>query len=253
MKNATIEKMKKMRLYGMMRVYEMLYNNQNYQEVTVDEAVGNMVDAEWDERYNRKLTRLLKQSGLRYQASIEQLDFSKQRNLNRDLIMRLSLCSWIVQGKNIVITGKTGSGKSYLACAFGHQACISEYKVRYFSCLKIWDDFKFAKAEGTYEKKMKKLKKVNLIILDDFGLKIMDTQSRLILLELLEDRYENHSTIISTQLPPDKWHEVIGDPTIADAVCDRIIHRSYKINIKGKESMRKIKNNSGNKLHPLVD
>jgi len=252
MKNSTLEKMKIMRLFGMMRIYDMLYENNSINKLTIDEAVAGMVDAEWDDRYNRKLSRLLTQAKLRYRSFIEDLDYSPKRNLDKNLVMRLAMCNWIPQGKNIIINGKTGSGKSYLACAFGHQACLQEYKVRYLSCLKFFNSMKFARAEGTYEKQMKQLKKINLIILDDFGLKLMDTESRLILLELLEDRYENCSTIISSQLSPDQWFNIIGDPTIADAICDRIIHRAYVINLKGEESMRKKVNNSGNKLPPLV-
>jgi DNA replication protein DnaC len=257
MRNSTLEKMKMLRLYGMLKTYNILLEKQNFEEMSIDDALAGMIDAEWDERYNRKLCRLLKQAKLRYQATVEYLDFRKERNLSKDLILRLSLCNWIKESKNILITGKTGSGKSYLACALGHQACINEYKVRYLNCLKFCNELKFAKAEGTYEKKINQLKKVNLIIIDDFGLQVLDTQSRLSLLEILEDRYENSSTIISSQIQPDKWYEIIGDPTIADAICDRIIHRSYKINLKGKKSMRektvhKLKNNSGNKLPSVV-
>lgn len=257
MRNSTLEKMKILKLYGMLKTYNILFESKNFQQMTIDEALAGMIDSEWDERYNKKLVRLLKQAKLRYQASIEYLNFEKERNLDKNLILRLSTCNWIDQGKNILITGKTGSGKSYLACALGHQACINEYKVRYLNCLKFFNELKFSKAEGTYEKKINQLKKVNLLILDDFGLQELDVQSRLSLLEILEDRYENSATIISSQIEPDKWYEVIGDPTIADAICDRLIHRAYIINLKGKKSMRskisqKSKNNSGNKLHSSV-
>ena len=240
MKNATIEKMKSMKLLGMIRIYQTLYKNSAFTEMTIDEALAGMIDAEWDERYNRRLARLLRQAQLRFQASIEQLNYDKKRKLDKGLILRLSSCEWIREGKNIIITGKTGTGKSYLTCALGHQACLNNYTVRYFNCLKFFNDLKFAKADGTYNKKMTKIKKTNLIILDDFGLQIMDTQSRLILLEMLEDRYENTATIISTQIPADNWFDIIGDPTIADAICDRIIHRAFTINIEG-DTMRKIK------------
>ncbi len=251
MKNATIEKMKTMRLLGMIKIYQNLYENSTFSDMTVDEVLAGMIDAEWDERYNRKLTRLLKQAQLRYQASIEQINYDKKRKIDKNLLLRLSSCDWIREAKNIIITGKTGVGKSYLTCALGHQACINNYTVRYFNCLKIFNDLKFAKADGTYNKKLNRIKKTNLIILDDFGMKVMDAESRLILLELLEDRYENGALIISTQLPVDKWFDIIGDNTIADAVCDRIIHRAYSINIKG-DSMRKFNNNSGNKRPQLV-
>jgi len=257
MRNSTLEKMKILKLYGMLKTYNILIENKNFEQLTIDEALAGIIDSEWDERYNKKLYRLLKQANLRYQASIEYLNFGKERNLDKNLILQLSSCNWINQGKNILITGKTGSGKSYLACALGHQACINEYKVRYLNCLKFFNELKFSKAEGTYEKKINQLKKVNLLILDDFGLQVLDVQSRLSLLEILEDRYENSATIISSQVEPDKWYEVIGDPTIADAICDRLIHRAYAINLKGKKSMRskisqKSKNNFGNKLPSSV-
>ena len=251
MRNATIEKMRTMRLFGMIRIYQSLYEHSTFSEMTIDEMLAGMIDAEWDERYNRRLTRLLKQARLRYQASIEHLNYDKKRKIDKGLILRLSTCEWISEAKNIVITGKTGVGKSYLACALGHAACLNNYTVRYFNCLKIFNDLKFAKADGTYNKKLTKIKKTNLIIFDDFGVQVLDTDARLILLEMLEDRYENGSLIISTQLPADKWFDIIGDTTIADAVCDRIIHRAYSINIKG-DSMRKFDNNSGNKEPVLV-
>lgn len=251
MQNATIEKMRTMKLFGMIRIYQMLYEKAGFDEMTIDEAVAGMIDAEWDERYNRRLSRLLKQAQLRFQAAIEHLNYSKKRKIDKGLILRLSSCNWIKEAKNIIITGKTGVGKSYLACALGHQACLNNFSVKYFNCLKFFNDLKFAKAEGTYNKKINKIKKTNLIILDDFGLQIMDTQSRLILLEILEDRYEDSAVIISTQIPQEKWFEIIGDPTIADAICDRIIHRAYTINIKG-DTMRKTQNNSGNKKPVLV-
>ncbi len=251
MRNATIEKMRTMRLTGMIRIYQTLYENSTFSKMTIDEALAGMIDAEWDERYNRKLAGLLKRAQLRFQASVEQLNYEKKRGIDKGLILRLSACEWIREAKNIIVTGKTGAGKSYLACALGHQACLNNYTVRYFNCLKFFDDLKFAKADGTYNKKMTKIKKTNLVILDDFGLQVMDTPSRLMLLELLEDRYENAAVIISTQLPIDKWFDIIGDPTIADAICDRIIHRAYTINIKGG-SMRKLIKNSGNKEQLLV-
>ena len=205
MRNSTLEKMRTLKLYGMLKTYNILIENKNFEQLTIDEALAGMIDSEWDERYNKKLGRLLKQAKLRYQAAIEYLNFGKERNLDKNLILQLSACNWIDQGKNILITGKTGSGKSYLACALGHQACINEYKVRYLNCLKFFNELKFSKAEGTYEKKINQLKKVNLIILDDFGLQALDVQSRLSLLEILEDRYENSATIISSQIEPDKW------------------------------------------------
>ena len=157
--------------------------------------------------------------------------------------MRLSECNWIKTGENVVITGATGVGKSFIGCALGHHACLNGFKVYYVNSLKLYSELKLAKADGSYLKLMNKLKKQDLIILDDFGLEIMDYQSRLILFELIEDRHGEKSIIIASQLPIKNWHEVIKDPTIADAICDRIVHRAYKIDLQG-ESLRKLKEKS---------
>jgi len=237
--NGTKEKMKMLKLHGMIRIYETLINSCDYSGLTIDEALGSMIDAEWDERYNKRLTRLIHNAGLKFQASLEHIDYRESRNLDKKMIIQLAPCSWIEQGKNIVLTGSTGTGKSYLACALAKQACVHEYKTKYFNCLNYFNELKFSKAEGTYFKKIREAKKADLIILDDFGLEVLDQQSRLILLEILEARYGGKSTIISSQLPFEKWHDIIGEPTIADAVCDRIIHTAFHIKLEG-DTMRRI-------------
>jgi DNA replication protein DnaC len=205
---------------------------------TADEMVGHLIDAEWDERENRKLERLLKGAKFRYQSAIEEIDFSINRNLDKNRILRLSDCSWIRGKENIIITGPTGVGKSFIATALGHQACMYGYKVIYYNCLKFFSQMRYWQADGSYIKEMKKIGKAELLILDDFGLEILDKANRISLLEILEDRVGKCSTIIVSQLPENKWHEIIGDETIADAICDRVLHNSYKIKMKG-ESMRK--------------
>jgi DNA replication protein DnaC len=145
----------------------------------------------------------------------------------------------------MIITGSTGSGKSFIACALGHQACINSLKVRYFNCLKLFTYLMQLKGDGTYGKEMNKIKNQDLIILDDFGLQVLDGYNRLMLLEILEDRHGCKSTIITSQLPPNKWHDVIGDATIADAICDRMVHSSHHLRLKGKESMRKLNKQGG--------
>lgn len=234
---ATIEKMKHMKFHGMARAFRTLMETGKGNDLTPDETVAFLIDAEWDDRYNRKLDRLLKTAKFRYKACFEQIAFYPSRNINKNNIMRLSTCDWIKKGVSIIITGATGTGKSYIACAFGRQACINGFKVLYFSCLKLFSILKYAKADGSYVTHMKKINKHDLIILDDFGMEPLDSQCRLILLEILEDRHGERSTIITSQLPVNKWHALIGDATIADAICDRLIHSSQKINLKG-ESMR---------------
>jgi len=235
----TKEKIRLMKLYGMIRAYDNLLDTRHEQDLSVDEALSFLVDAEWEERYNRKLFRLLKAAKFRYTASFSEIDFQKPRNINKGNMMRFANSDWIKKAESIIITGATGLGKSFLSCAFGHQACINGYRVLYFNCLKLFPFLLQAKGDGTYTREMKKIKNQDLIILDDFGLHVLDGYSRLILLEIFEDRHGIKSTVITSQLPPNKWHEVIGNATVADAICDRIVHSSHKINMEG-DSMRKI-------------
>ena len=237
---ATIEKMKQIKLFGMARAFQSIIDAGKENKLTPDESVAFLVDAEYDDRYNKRLDRLLRTAKFRYKAYFEQIQFNTSRNLDKNIIMRLSTCDWIKKGESIIISGATGVGKSFIACAFGRQACINGYKVFYFNCLKLFSSLKFAKADGSYIKNMNKISKQELLILDDFGMEVLDTQSRLILLEILEDRHGEKSTIITSQLPPGKWHDVIGEPTIADAICDRLVHSSHKINLKGVSMRKKI-------------
>ena len=239
---ATIEKMQEMKLLGMHRAFKDTLQNSMSDKLTPDELLSHLIEAEWDYRYNRKLDRLISNAKFRFKASMAEIDYDPARKLNKNKLMRLSQCNWIEKGENIIINGATGAGKSFLACALGYKACAHKFKVMYHNCLKLFSQLKYAKVDGTYFKEIKKIKKQDLIILDDFGLKKLDADSRLMLLEILEDRQGIKSTIISTQIPFKKWFDVIGDPTIADAICDRLIHGSHKIDIHGKDSMRKKKN-----------
>lgn len=241
----TLEKMHQMKLTGMLRAFKQTTETNFAHKFTADELLAYLVDAEWEDRHNRKLNRLMSNAQFRYRASIEQIDFTQSRELDKNLLLRLSGGEWLRKAENVIITGATGTGKSFIASALGHQACAEGFRVLYFNSLKLFSKLKFAKADGTYDKELKKIKNQNLLILDDFGLHPIDEQSKLIVLELLEDRYGESSTLIASQFPSHQWYEMIDNPTVADAILDRIIHNSHQIILKG-ESMRKtIKNHSG--------
>lgn len=235
---ATLEKMNQMKLYGMVRAFKTTLETGMNHKFTTDELLAHMIDAEWDDRYNRKLERLIRVAKFRYQATFEQIDFTLNRNLDKNTILRFSDGNWIREKKNVIITGPTGVGKSFIAAALGHQACVLGFKTLYFHCSKLFPRLKLFKADGTYLKELNKIQKQDVLILDDFGLQLLEIQSRLMLLEILEDRHGIKSTVIVSQLPVSSWHEIIGDKTIADAICDRIIHTAYRLEMKG-ESVRK--------------
>jgi DNA replication protein DnaC len=238
-----LERMKQMKLFGMHRYYQSSLDANHHENYTADELLNALIESEWDERQTRKIDRLMRTARFRYKASIEEITFGEQRNLDKNKMLRFAECDFIKQKQNILITGSTGVGKSYLACALGHQACIKGYRVMYFNITKILARLKMQKADGSYIKEMSKIEKQDLVILDDFGLQPIDSQSRMIFLEMMEDRYDVRSTIVTSQLPVSAWHEVINEKTIADAILDRLVHSSHRIDLKG-ESMRKNRKNT---------
>lgn len=240
---ATMQKLEEMRLSGFSRAYREIMETGVKKEFTSDELIAHLVQAEWDERYNRRLQRLITRARFRYRASIEEIDHTARRNLDKNQLLRLSSCDWITKNQNIIITGSTGVGKSFVASALGHQGCQHGYKLLYCNCSKLFEELKVAKADGSYIKEISKIEKQDLLILDDFGLKPLDNNQRLMLLELLEDRHGKRSTIVTSQLPVNKWHEVIGEPTIADAILDRLVHSSHRIELEGESMRKKYKNN----------
>ena len=175
----------------------------------------------------------------RYSASFEEIDFGLSRNLDKNMLLRLSDSSWIERHQIVLLTGPTGAGKSFLAQALGHQGCMYGFRTGYYSCSKLFKHLKLARADGSYLRELSRIQKLDLLILDDLGLEPFDAPSRLSLLEILEDRLRRKSSIIVSQIPINRWHEIIGDPTIADAICDRIVHSAHHIELKG-ESVRKI-------------
>ena len=236
---ATLKKLEALRLHGMVRAFRATMETVVKHSFTPDELLSHLVDTEWDDRHNRKIERLLKAARFRYPASFEEIDFALNRNVDKNQLLRLSDCGWIERRKNLLLTGPTGVGKSFIAQALGHQGCLYGYKTGYYPCSKLFKHLKLCRADGSYLKDLARIQNQDLFILDDLGLEPFDAPSRLSLLEILEDRIGRRSSIIVSQIPINRWHEIIGDPTIADAICDRIIHSSHRIELKG-ESVRKI-------------
>lgn len=237
---ATLERMHQMKFYGMANAYQASLQQKNGEQMTLDTMVAHLIDSEWMDREHRKTNRYIRAARFRYPASVEQIDYYSARNLDKNQILRLSDSSYIQRRENIIITGPTGVGKSYIASALGHQACQQGFKVRYFNLNKLFSWMHISKADNSYLKELNNLEKTNLLILDDFGLQSIDGPNRLLLLEIMEDRYDRQSTIIASQLPVDKWHEMFDDNTVADAILDRLIHRAHRIVLKG-DSLRKVK------------
>jgi len=236
----TIEKMKQMRLGEMAEVHYTNTKNNINLELTLDQYVDLLVDREWENRQNNKIKNLIKTARFRYPATIRDIDYSANRQLDKNTFQRLALLDFIPNHENVIITGATGTGKSYLAQALGHQACIMLIKTLYFNTARLMDHLKLARLEGNYTKVLLAIEKADLLILDDFGLTAFDSQARQALMEIIESKYDRSSIIISSQIPVSAWHQLIGEGTIADAILDRIVHSSHRIQLKG-ESLKKNK------------
>lgn len=235
----TIEaKMKELKLHGMAQSFRGLEEARRLHSLSLQEGMDILLQAEEQERSNRRFKRLAYQAGFRYQASIEELQTDAARGLDQSLITTLASCNYIQEGQGVLITGATGCGKSFLASALGHQACIMGYKVAYYNIQKLMQQTKMARVDGSIYKFFEKLAKKDLLILDDFGLTFLEKQQQMDLMEMIEDRHSRKSTIIASQLPVKTWYDIIGEETIADAILDRLIHTCYKIDIKG-DSLRK--------------
>lgn len=233
-----IEKMKTMKFYGMLRAFRTSLESGEAGKLTSDEMIAHLIDEEWDDRYNRKIARIMTNAKFRYKASIEQMHFESDRGMDKNLVMRLAECSFLDRNENILITGSTGIGKSYLASALGQQACTLGYRVMYLNSSKLFAKLKMAKADNSYISEIAKMERQQLVIIDDFGIQPLDAQSRSMFMEIIEDRHGKGSTIITSQVPVTKWYEVIGEQTIADAIMDRLIHNAHRLELKG-ESLRK--------------
>jgi DNA replication protein DnaC len=240
MNEDSLQKMRQMKFYGMYHAFKTCLENGRNSTYTADELISFLIDSEWDDRNNRRIDRNIQNARFRYKANIEQLFFDTDRNLDKNQFMRFAECGFINKAENILVTGSTGIGKSYIASAIGNQACTLGYKVLYASCEKLFSRLKIAKVDGSYIKEITRIEKQDLLILDDFGMQPFDNASRSTLMEIIEDRHGKHSTIITSQLPVQKWHDAIGEKTVADAVLDRIVHDAHRIELSG-ESLRKRK------------
>jgi len=235
---ATVEKLITMKLHGMAKAVQEQMKNRTYKDLSFEERLGMLVDREMDSRQDRKLRSLLTKARFRYQgASVEDINFMAKRGITKDVILSLSQNGWIKDKRNIIITGSTGVGKTYMACALGNSACRAGISTYYARLPRLFQELKISKADGSYGKLLQKLSRVNLLVVDDWGLSPLSDAERRDFLEIMEDRYNVRSTIISSQIPVEKWHDLIGEPTIADAICDRLIHNAHKIKLTGK-SMR---------------
>ena len=238
MNTTTLEKMRKMRFHGMYRAFKINMESGKQETYTSDELLAHLIEAEWDDRQNRSIEQKIKNARFRYKSAVEDIYYNEERNIDRNQVMRLASCDFIDKHENVLITGSTGIGKSYLASAIGYQACALGYKCFYQNVPKLFAKLKMTKADGSYLKEIAKIERQDLLILDDFGIQPFDAQSRSALMEIIEDRHGKTSLVITSQVPVNKWHEVIGEKTIADAILDRIIHDAHRMELKG-ESLRK--------------
>jgi DNA replication protein DnaC len=233
----TLDRLHELKLTGMERVYRSMTGLQPDEQPSIDELVARLAEAEHLDRMNKRMQALTRQSKLRYDAALEQVYCSRERNFTRDQQAALADGTFILKAENILITGATGSGKSFLACAIGRQACNLGFKTMYLPMNRFLEKLAMARLQGTFLKLLDQLQKMQLIILDDFGIQPLSDDARLALLQMLEDRYGQKATIVASQLPVDKWHAYINQPTLADAICDRLAAKAIRIDLKG-ESLR---------------
>lgn len=237
--NQTLTQLNSLRLTGMA---DALMKQQDqphtYEELGFIERLAMLVNSEVTSRDNRKITRLLKQARLRLNAQPADINYRTQRGLSKDTVAQLLQFDWVRQHRNLLIGGPTGTGKTFLACALGQSACEQGFSVRYYRASRLLEMLTIAHGDGSFGKVLMQLAKTDVLIIDDWGLEVLTRQQRTDLLEVIEDRNGNGSTVITSQLPTTHWHDVIGDPTLADAILDRLLHNAHKIQLKG-ESMRK--------------
>lgn len=237
----TLDMLRSMKLNGMVQALEEQFRAGSCSELSFEERLGLLVSREHETRTNRRIQTRLREAKLRYQACLEDIHYAGNRGLDKGLILSLNSCAWIRKSHNVLITGATGVGKSYLGCALGHRACMEGFRVAYQRTSRLLRELTAAKGDGSYVKKLEKYKRTDLLILDDWGLTPLSSESCRDLLEILEDRYQKASTVITSQMPIENWHKTMKSPTLADAILDRLYHNAYRIHLKGP-SKRRLKN-----------
>jgi len=236
----TLDKLRALRLDGFTRGLEEQMASPGIESLGFEERLGLLVDREVTDRENKRLVGRLHRAKLRQSACLEDIDFRHPRGLDRSFVMALSGCQWVKEQLNVLIVGATGTGKSYLACALAHRACLEGYSALYVRAPRLFGELAVARGDGGYSKMLRSLAKTELLVLDDWGLTRLNAEERGDLLEIMEDRYQLRSTIVASQLPVDKWHEVIGDSTVGDAVMDRLVNNAYRISLSGESMRRKL-------------
>ncbi len=234
----TLEKLTTLRFTGMVAALDEQMQMSSLDDMSFEERLGILLDREIAVRQTKRMNTRLRKAKLRQDSCIEDIDFRHPRGLDKSLVLRLAGCEWIKEHNNLIITGPTGVGKTYLACAFAQKACRQGFNTLYLRMTKLFEDLSLSKGDGRYLKLLSSFAKADLLVLDDYGLDQLGREQRHDLLEILEDRHGLKSTLVTSQLPIDQWHEQIGDPTLADAILDRLVHSAHKIKLKG-ESMRK--------------
>ena len=236
----TLEKLQTLKLSGMVAALQEQLRMPDVSELGFEDRLGLLVDRELTNRSARRLNVRLQHARLRQAACLEDIDFHHTRGLDKTLMLTLAGCQWISDHQNILITGPTGAGKSYLACALAQKSCREGYAALYYRCSRLFHDLAMARIDGSYTKLLKTLAKAQVLILDDWGLAPLVDEQRRDLFEVIEDRYQSKSTVVAAQVPQDHWHKLIGDPTLADAILDRLVHNAYKIQLKGGSMRKKI-------------